>query len=133
MRAALKAFGHDPDVLRVILIQMVSLLREGKPVAMGKREGEFVTLDEVITEVGKDATRFFYLMRRHDTPLDFDLELAKRQSMDNPVYYVQYAHARCRAILRRARAVRSAATASGRGSGGALGVARGDRDPEAPG
>jgi arginyl-tRNA synthetase len=103
MRAALKAFGHDPDILRVVLIQMVSLIREGKPIAMGKREGEFVTLDEVITEVGRDATRFFYLMRRHDTPLEFDLELAKRQSMDNPVYYAQYAHARCRAILRRAR------------------------------
>jgi arginyl-tRNA synthetase len=103
MRAALKAFGHDPEMLRVVLIQMVSLVREGKPVAMGKREGEFVTLDEVITEVGRDATRFFYLMRRHDTPLEFDLELAKRQSMDNPVYYVQYAHARCRAILRRAQ------------------------------
>jgi arginyl-tRNA synthetase len=81
---------------------MVSLLRDGKPVAMGKREGEFVTLDEVIDEVGKDATRFFYLMRRHDTPLEFDLELAKRQSLDNPVYYAQYAHARCAAILRKA-------------------------------
>ena len=103
MRAALKAFGHDPEVLRVILIQMVSLLRDGKPVPMGKREGEFVTLDEVIDEVGRDATRFFYLMRRHDTPLDFDLELAKRQSLDNPVYYVQYGHARCASILRRAR------------------------------
>jgi arginyl-tRNA synthetase len=102
MRASLKAFGQDPEALRVILIQMVSLLREGKPIAMGKREGEFITLDEVISEVGRDATRFFYLMRRHDTPLEFDLELAKRQSMDNPVYYVQYAYARCRAILRRA-------------------------------
>ncbi len=102
MQAALKAFGHDPAVLRVILIQIVSLLRDGQPVAMGKREGEFVTLDEVIAEVGRDATRFFYLMRRHDTPLDFDLELAKRQSMDNPVYYVQYAHARCAALRRRA-------------------------------
>jgi arginyl-tRNA synthetase len=102
MQAALKAFGHDPAVLRVILIQIVSLLRDGKQVAMGKREGEFVTLDEVIAEVGRDATRFFYLMRRHDTALDFDLDLAKRQSMDNPVYYVQYAHARCAAIVRRA-------------------------------
>jgi arginyl-tRNA synthetase len=102
MRAALKAFGQDPEVLRVILIQMVKLLRDGKAVPMGKREGEFVTLDEVIDEVGKDATRFFYLMRRHDTPLDFDLELAKRQSMDNPVYYVQYGHARCASLLRRA-------------------------------
>jgi arginyl-tRNA synthetase len=105
MQAALKAFGQDPALLRVILIQMVSLLRDGAPVAMGKREGEFVTLDEVIDEVGKDATRFFYLMRRHDTPLEFDLELAKRQSMDNPVYYVQYGHARCAAIRRRAAAL----------------------------
>jgi arginyl-tRNA synthetase len=102
MQAALKAFGHDPAVLRVILIQIVSLLREGQPVAMGKREGEFVTLDEVIAEVGRDATRFFYLMRRHDTALEFDLDLAKKQSMDNPVYYVQYGHARCAAIIRRA-------------------------------
>lgn len=102
MKAALKAFDLDPDRLTVILIQMVSLLRDGKPVAMGKREGEFVTLDEVIAEVGRDATRFFYLMRRHDTPLDFDLELAKRESMDNPVYYAQYAHARCASVLKRA-------------------------------
>jgi arginyl-tRNA synthetase len=102
MQAALKAFGHDPAVLRVILIQIVSLIRNGQPVAMGKREGEFVTLDEVIAEVGRDATRFFYLMRRHDTSLEFDLDLAKKQSMDNPVYYVQYAHARCISIARRA-------------------------------
>jgi arginyl-tRNA synthetase len=81
---------------------MVSLVRNGKPVAMGKREGEFITLDEVIDEIGRDATRFFYLMRRHDTPLEFDLELAKRQSMDNPVYYAQYAHARCASLQRRA-------------------------------
>jgi arginyl-tRNA synthetase len=102
MHAALKAFGYDPAVLQVFLIQIVSLLRAGVPVAMGKREGEFVTLDEVIGEVGRDATRFFYLMRRHDTPLDFDLEVAKQQSMDNPVYYVQYGHARCAALRRRA-------------------------------
>jgi arginyl-tRNA synthetase len=102
MRAALKAFGQSPDVLRVILIQTVSLLRNGVEVKMGKRAGEFVTLDDVMEEVGRDATRYFYLMRRHDTPLEFDLALAKSQSMDNPVYYVQYAHARCCAILRRA-------------------------------
>jgi len=89
-------------VLRVILIQNVSLLRDGVEVKMGKRAGEFVTLDDVIEEVGRDATRYFYLMRRHDTPLEFDLEVAKRQSMDNPVYYVQYGHARCAAIKRRA-------------------------------
>jgi len=102
MQAALKALGYDPNRLSVLLIQMVSLLRDGKPVAMGKREGEFISLDEVIDEIGRDATRFFYLMRRHDTPLEFDLELAKRQSMDNPVYYAQYAHARCASLLRRA-------------------------------
>jgi arginyl-tRNA synthetase len=102
MQAALKALGHDPNRLSVLLIQMVSLLRDGKPVAMGKREGEFISLDEVLDEIGRDATRFFYLMRRHDTPLEFDLELAKRQSMDNPVYYAQYAHARCASLLRRA-------------------------------
>ena len=102
MQAALKAFGFDPAVLRVILIQNVSLLRDGVEVKMGKRAGEFVTLDDVVEEVGRDATRYFYLMRRHDTPLEFDLEVAKRQSMDNPVYYVQYAHARCAAIRRRA-------------------------------
>jgi arginyl-tRNA synthetase len=109
MQAALKAIGADPEQLSVILIQMVSLLRDGKPVAMGKREGEFVTLDAVIDEVGRDATRFFYLMRRHDTPLEFDLELAKRQSMDNPVYYAQYAHARCASLLRRADELRAPA------------------------
>jgi arginyl-tRNA synthetase len=102
MKAALKAFGQDPDVLSVILIQTVSLLRDGVEVKMGKRAGEFVTLDDVIDEVGRDATRFFYLMRRHDTPLEFDLALAKRQSMDNPVYYAQYSHARCASLLRRA-------------------------------
>ena len=102
MQAALKAFGFDPKVLRVILIQNVSLLRDGQEVKMGKRAGEFVTLDDVVDEVGRDATRYFYLMRRHDTPLEFDIEVAKRQSMDNPVYYVQYGHARCAAIRRRA-------------------------------
>ncbi|HEY7373499.1 MAG TPA: arginine--tRNA ligase [Polyangia bacterium] len=102
MQAALKAFGFDPGVLSVILIQNVSLLRDGVEVKMGKRAGEFVTLDDVVTEVGRDATRYFYLMRRHDTPLEFDLEVAKRQSMDNPVYYVQMAHARCAAVRRRA-------------------------------
>jgi arginyl-tRNA synthetase len=111
MRAALKAFGESPDVLKVMLIQTVTLLRDGQEVKMGKRAGEFVTLDDVVDEVGRDATRYFYLMRRHDTPLEFDLELAKRQSMDNPVYYVQYAHARCCAILRRARELEAPAHA----------------------
>lgn len=105
MKAALKAFGHDPACLSVLLIQTVRLLREGQEVKMGKRSGEFITLDDVVEEVGRDATRYFYLMRRHDTGLDFDLELAKRQSMDNPVYYAQYAHARCVSLRRRAEAL----------------------------
>lgn len=102
MRAGLKGLGRDPEALRVLLIQIVKLLRGGQEVKMGKRAGEFVTLDDLVEEVGRDATRFFYLMRRHDTPLDFDMELAKKQSLDNPVYYAQYAHARCKQILRRA-------------------------------
>ncbi|MDF1580877.1 MAG: arginine--tRNA ligase [Desulfuromonadales bacterium] len=102
MKAVLEGLGHEPDDLRVLLIQMVNLLRDGQPVAMGKRSGEFVTLRDVIDEVGSDACRYFFLMRRSDSPLDFDLELAKQQSNDNPVYYVQYAHARVCSINRTA-------------------------------
>jgi arginyl-tRNA synthetase len=103
LKAALRALGYDPEQLRVVLVQMVQLTRGGEPVRMGKRSGEFVTLDEVIQEVGRDAARFFFLMRKHDSQLDFDLELAKRQSSDNPVFYVQYAHARIASILEQAR------------------------------
>ncbi len=102
MKAVLAGLKHSPDDLQVLLIQMVSLLRDGQPVSMGKRSGEFVTLREVIDEVGRDACRFFFLMRRSDSQLDFDLELAKKQSNDNPVYYVQYAHARICSIQRNA-------------------------------
>ena len=84
----------DSEPLTVILVQLVNLIREGKPVAMSTRAGEFVTLREVLDEVGKDAARFIFLTRRSDSPLDFDLDLAKKQSNENPVYYVQYAHAR---------------------------------------
>ncbi|MCF6192335.1 MAG: arginine--tRNA ligase, partial [Candidatus Hydrothermae bacterium] len=94
MKAMLAGLGHPPEDLEVLLIQMVNLLRDGQPVTMGKRSGNFVTLREVINEVGRDACRFMFLLRRCDSPLDFDLELAKQQSTDNPVYYVQYAHAR---------------------------------------
>ncbi|MFZ2448525.1 MAG: arginine--tRNA ligase [Syntrophobacteraceae bacterium] len=99
MRAGVQAMGRDRDDLRVILVQLVNLLRGGQPVAMSTRGGEFVTLREVIDEVGKDATRFLFLTRRTDSPLDFDLEIAKAQSNDNPVYYVQYAHARLCSIF----------------------------------
>lgn len=99
IRAALKAFGHDPEILKIIFIQLVALMRNGVPVAMGKREGEFVTLRQVMDEVGTDACRFFFLMRKADAQLDFDLELAKSQAPENPVYYVQYCHARIKSII----------------------------------
>jgi len=99
VRALFKAFGHDERMLKIIFIQLVSLSRGGVAVAMGKREGEFVTLREVMDEVGKDAARFFFLMRKSDSQLPFDLELAKRQAPENPVYYVQYCHARIMSIM----------------------------------
>jgi arginyl-tRNA synthetase len=104
MKAMLAGLGHAPEDLEVLLIQMVNLLRDGQPFIMGKRSGNFIPLREVIDEVGRDACRFFFLMRSCDSQLDFDLELAKQQSSDNPVYYVQYAHARVCSINRNARA-----------------------------
>ena len=102
IKAVIQALGYDPGRLRILLVQMVSLLRGGMPVAMSTRMGQFVCLREVIDEVGCDAARYFFLIRRPDSPLDFDLELAKKQSEENPVYYVQYAHARLCSILRTA-------------------------------
>lgn len=99
VRALFRALGYDDSILKIIFIQLVALLRNGAPVPMGKREGEFVTLRQVMDEVGKDACRFFFLMRRSDAQLDFDLELAKSQAPENPVYYVQYCHARIRSII----------------------------------
>lgn len=101
--ALCRALGRSDDAIKIILVQFVRLLREGKAVGMSTRAGEFVTLREVIDEVGSDATRFFFLMRRADSHLDFDIELAKKESEDNPVYYVQYAHARIGSILREAK------------------------------
>ena len=111
--AAVQALGHEKEALKVILVQLVNLLRDGKPAAMSTRSGEFVTLREVIDEVGRDAARYNFLMRRSDSHLDFDLELAKRQSNENPVYYVQYAHARICSILRMAAERGIAAPAAG--------------------
>lgn len=102
MKAAVAAAGVDPDRFQVILVQFVNLLRAGEPVAMSTRAGEFVTLSDVVQEVGRDAARFIFLTRSTDSPLDFDLEVAKSQSNDNPVYYVQYVHARISSILRKA-------------------------------
>jgi len=97
-----KQQGIQPQP-EVLLVQMVNLMRDGKPVKMSKRAGTFVTLREVVNEVGADAVRFNFLTRRVESQLDFDLESAKKQSEENPVYYVQYAHARCAAIVRRAK------------------------------
>jgi arginyl-tRNA synthetase len=104
LQAAVKALGGGEQWLKVILVQLVSLLRHGEPVAMTTRGGTFVTLREVIDEVGKDAARFIFLTRRADSHLDFDLEVAKTQSPENPVYYVQYAHARLASVFRQAEA-----------------------------
>jgi arginyl-tRNA synthetase len=102
MKAAVKAMGIVPDNLVLLLVQLVNLIRAGKPVSMSKRAGEFVTLRDVLDEVGKDAMRYFMLMRSHDSHLDFDLDLATKKSQENPVYYVQYAHARISSIARQA-------------------------------
>jgi arginyl-tRNA synthetase len=99
VRAGLVAMGEPGDCLEVNLIQFVSLFRGAEKIPMGKREGQFVTLRQLRDEVGNDACRFFYLMRSHDQPLDFDLELAKSRNSENPVYYVQYAHARVASVM----------------------------------
>src|SRR5207247_8924352 len=98
MQAAMQALGHPPDAFEVLIVQLVTLLRDGQPVRMSKRRGEFVLMEELLEEVGRDAVRFTFLTRRHDSPLPFDLALATRQSAENPVYYVHYAHARRQSI-----------------------------------
>lgn len=98
MKAAMRAFGHPAGAFDVLIVQLVRLLRAGEPVRMSKRKGEFVLMDELLEEVGPDAARFTFLTRRHDSPLDFDLDLVTRHSSENPVYYVQYAHARVASI-----------------------------------
>jgi arginyl-tRNA synthetase len=101
-KAAVAALGYPSDHLDIIIHQIVRLFSGGEMVRMSKRAGEIVTLEEVINEVGRDAARYFFLMRSADSPLDFDLELAKKETAENPVYYVQYAHARISSILRNA-------------------------------
>ncbi len=100
---AIEASGLNRDRFNVILVQLVNLLREKEPVAMSTRAGEFVTLSEVVKEVGRDAARFIFLTRHYESPLDFDLELAKKKTNDNPVFYVQYVHARISSISRKSR------------------------------
>ncbi len=103
MRAAILALGHPADSFQVSIIQQVNLLRNGQPVKMSKRAGEIIEMDELVEEVGVDASRFFFVDRRISQPLDFDIELAKKQTDENPVYYVQYAHARICNVLRYAQ------------------------------
>jgi len=103
VKAAIEAMGYKPDHLEVLLLQMVSLYRDGELVKMSKRTGQSVTLAELIEEVGTDAARFFFIMRSLDSQLDFDLDLAKSKSSENPVYYIQYAHARICSIFRQAQ------------------------------
>jgi arginyl-tRNA synthetase len=102
MRAAIAALGADPERFEAPIMQLVHVVEGGERAQMSKRQGEFVSLDELVDDIGIDATRFFMVQRSHDTTLDLDLDLARRQSADNPVYYVQYAHARIASILRKA-------------------------------
>ncbi len=127
MRAALAALGEDPDSFEAQIIQMVHLQLGGERAQMSKRQGTFVTLDELLDDIGTDATRFFMLQRSHETTVDLDLGLARSESQDNPVYYVQYAHARIASILRKARA--EGAVPAGDGDGvdeGAVAAATAD-------
>ena len=105
MKGAASAMGYDPDALEIVLYQFVSFQRGGEPVKMSKRAGTFISLDELIDEVGADAARFTLLSFSGDSAMNFDIETVKRQSMDNPVYYVQYGHARIASILRKAESV----------------------------
>lgn len=100
MEAAVSALGYDPKQLELIIVQMVSLMRAGRKVTMSKRSGNFVTLQDILQEIGPDAARYFYSMRSPDSHLEFDLELAREESVKNPVYYIQYAHARICSIIR---------------------------------
>ena len=108
MKAAYAALGGDPDELEMLIMQLVHLVRSGERAQMSKRAGEFVTLEDLVAEIGVDAARWYLLERSHDTTVDLDLDLARAQSNENPVYYVQYAHARIASMLRRAGAERTA-------------------------
>jgi arginyl-tRNA synthetase len=102
MTAGMEALGYGRDWLEILIVQQVNLLAGGKPAKMSKRRGEFITLRDLLDEVGKDAATFFFLMRRAESHLDFDMDLAKQETEENPVYYVKYAYARIAGILRKA-------------------------------
>jgi arginyl-tRNA synthetase len=117
LRAVIEALGADPERFEALIMRLVHIVEGGERAQMSKRSGDFVSLDELLDDIGTDATRWFMLWRSHDTPVDLDLDLARRQSNDNPVYYVQYAHARIASILRKA-GVEDAAAAAGATAGG---------------
>jgi arginyl-tRNA synthetase len=102
VKGAAQALGYDPDAVEIVIYQWVSFMRDGEPVHMSKRAGDFITLDQLIDEVGTDAARFTLLQFSNDSAVNFDIEVVKQQTMDNPVYYVQYGHARIASILRKA-------------------------------
>jgi arginyl-tRNA synthetase len=102
VKAALKANGIDENWLSVLLLQLVKLWKGGQEIKMSKRAGQFVTLKELVEEIGVDAARFVFLTKNHDSPLDIDIDLVKKHDSDNPVYYVQYAHARICSVFRKA-------------------------------
>ena len=106
MKAAYAALGGDPEQLELLIMQLVHLVRGGERAQMSKRAGEFVTLEELVREIGVDAARWYLLARSHDTTVDLDLDLAREQSAENPVYYVQYAHARIASIVAKAGSAR---------------------------
>jgi arginyl-tRNA synthetase len=133
LKAAMAALGGDPDTVEVPILQFVHLVHEGEVLAMSKRRGDFVTLDDLLDAIGVDATRFFMLRSSHDRTIDLDLELARRQSAENPVYYVQYAHARIASMLRKLGGERVAAAVAAGASWGEAPVAAGDDAPVAPG
>ncbi len=117
MKAAFKALGGDPDALELPIMQFVNVIEGGSRASMSKRRGDFVTLDDLIAQIGVDAARFFMLQRSHDTTVDLDLDLAREQSAENPVYYVQYAHARIASIGAKAGEERVAAALADRSAG----------------
>jgi arginyl-tRNA synthetase len=118
MRAAYEALGGDPGQLEMLIMQLVHLVRRGERAQMSKRAGEFVTLDDLLVEVGVDAARWYLLSRSHDTTIDLDLDLAREQSSENPVYYVQYAHARIASMFEKAGQERVQAALAGAGAAG---------------
>jgi arginyl-tRNA synthetase len=127
LRAAIAGLGADPDRFEALIMRLVHIVEGGERAQMSKRSGDFVALDELLDDVGADATRWFMLWRSHDTTVDLDLELARRQSNDNPVYYVQYAHARIASILRKAGAD-AGEVAAGDGAGAAAELEPAERE-----